>query len=104
VPGHPFYGTAEWKAVRLACLRRQQWRCAHCATSIAARGSSRVDHIKTRAERPDLALEPTNLQGLCIKCDAIRHADKGGSHQAASAPKCDANGWPTDPKHHWNKT
>jgi 5-methylcytosine-specific restriction protein A len=100
---HPFYGTDAWKALRLACLRRDHWRCTLCNASVAARGASRVDHIQQRTARPDLALVLSNVRTLCATCDNRRHAaDKAGAADAGMRG-ADANGWPTSHAHPWNR-
>jgi 5-methylcytosine-specific restriction endonuclease McrA len=100
MPGDPFYTTPEWRALRLRVLKAQGFRCAWCGVSIAMPGTARVDHVQPRLVRPDLALTATNLRGLCVLCDARRHAEKGQAR--ALKVGADANGWPTDPSHHWN--
>ena len=100
MPGHPFYSTPAWHAARLQCLRAHHWRCAWCGASVRRPGTSRVDHIKARAQHPELALVQANLRTLCVLCDARRHADKGGTE--VDKRGTDAKGWPTDPAHHWN--
>lgn len=101
-PTHPFYGTAAWKAARLACLKRARFRCAWCGDPVHGRGKARVDHIVPMRERPDLALVGSNLRALCTGCDARRHAEKGGA-LPYDERGCDAQGLPLSPSHHWNR-
>ena len=96
----PFYGSDAWKQARRECLRRWRYRCALCRACISGLGKSRVDHIKTRKDRPDLALVQSNLRPLCVPCDNARHAEKGG---AAPDRGCDQDGNPLSLNHHWNK-
>lgn len=55
-----------WKALRLAALRRDQFKCAHCG----ARGRLEVDHVKPVREARELAFTLANLQSLCGACHA----------------------------------
>jgi hypothetical protein len=98
MPGHPFYGTGQWKALRRQALIRDGYRCVVCHRSVRAFGASRVDHILERSLRPDLALSLCNVRTLCVDCDAIRHRAKGGGPAIVG---CDANGVPLVPGHHW---
>lgn len=53
-----------WKALRLAALRRDKFRCVKCS----ARGRLEVDHIISVRDAPDRAFDLANLQSLCPKC------------------------------------
>ena len=64
---------------------RDGWRCVLCRTSLHGLGRSRVDHIRTRHEAPELALVLANLRSLCPSCDNKRHAEKGGSPEVFAA-------------------
>lgn len=58
-----------------------------------------VDHIITIAARPDLRLDPTNLQSLCQHHhSALTMAYDSGRLDGA----CDPDGMPLDPSHPWN--
>lgn len=61
-----------------------------------------VDHKIPRAVRPDLALEPTNLQTLCGPChgQAKQHHERTAGDVLASGSS--SSGWPVDPGHPWN--
>jgi 5-methylcytosine-specific restriction endonuclease McrA len=97
----PFdYGSVEWKKARARALKRANYACEQCRADVRGRGRSRVDHRRTVKERPDLALEPTNLRVLCPTCDNRRHAEKGGADPMRG---CDAQGLPTSPSHPWNR-
>jgi hypothetical protein len=100
MPGDTFYTTPAWRTLRIRVLKAQHFRCAWCGVSIARPGTARIDHVLTRRERPDLALQATNVRGLCTLCDARRHAEKGRAD--IERVGADASGWPRDPRHHWN--
>jgi 5-methylcytosine-specific restriction endonuclease McrA len=76
----PFYRTNAWLTLRYRTLARDRWRCTVCGTSVRTKGSSRVDHIIPRKERPGLELDPGNVRTLCVSCDNKRHSEKGGRH------------------------
>jgi 5-methylcytosine-specific restriction endonuclease McrA len=57
-----YYLSPEWKALRLACLRRDHFRCVACGG-----GAVVADHIVSRhaGGRDELG----NLRALCRVCD-----------------------------------
>lgn len=61
-----FYDSREWQEVRYFVLKRDGRVCALCKET---KGQIHVDHIIPRATRPDLSLEPDNLQVLCKACN-----------------------------------
>lgn len=105
MPTHPFYGSIEWKAARLAALKRAGYRCENCGVSVARKHASRVDHKRPRDQYPELALDPSNLRVLCVDCDARRHAHKGNGKPAGEwidVKGTNSRGYPTSPAHPWN--
>ena len=99
----PYYRTAHWKALRLACLERDGYRCAVAGCHEAARVA---DHIETRPQDPQpcSADRLDNLRSLCLSHDAqvkerrrgIAQRKQGGVFRLKG---CDANGWPLSPAH-----
>lgn len=81
---NPYYQTAEWKALRLAALRRDGFQCviAGCGTR-----ASVVDHIKQRDAGGADALP--NLRSLCH-----RHHNMRPRLFQGRVAGCDADGWP----------
>lgn len=74
-----YYGSAEWKRLREACLARDGHRCTnpHCTTPERGAGGRLIaDHIIPRREGGEDAL--TNLRTLCPACDNRRHGKRGG--------------------------
>ena len=71
-PSHPylrsaripdaFLQTGRWRGLRAVYLKRHPL-CVHCGAPAA-----HVDHIVSRQVAPALALEWSNLQGLCVPC------------------------------------
>ena len=83
----PFYHTAAWKRARQAALMRDNGMCQACMERLRAgygirpRRAEMVHHIIPLEERPDLALELSNLRSLCSACHAQEHPEKGGSRR-----------------------
>lgn len=61
-----FYASIEWQAIR----REVRQRDVVCACGEMGRD---VDHIQLLYDRPDLALNPENLQYICLKCHKAKH-------------------------------
>jgi 5-methylcytosine-specific restriction endonuclease McrA len=61
-----FYKSKEWVRLRRLILIRDNFLCRMCGKFCAK--TAHVDHIKSRKSRPDLAMEPSNLQTLCAHC------------------------------------
>ena len=68
---HLFYRTPQWRALSKQVLREQPW-CACGATTTQA------DHIKSVRERPELALERSNVVGMCLPCHSRKTAREDG--------------------------
>ena len=56
--------TARWKALRMAVLERDGFRCKGCGCG----GRLEVDHVLPVRTHPDLSYSPANLQALCPPC------------------------------------
>jgi hypothetical protein len=93
-----FYASPEWRALRLACLRRDGYRCVVPGCSAPA---THADHTETR---PNLAyLCPadrlTNLRSLCGRHDSqVKELASGTRRNEGrfTIRGCDADGWPLD--------
>src|SRR4051812_37706799 len=74
----PYYGTAEWKHLRLRWLRRDGFMCAAptCTTPDRGKGGRLIAHhlIPRTKAGPDTL---SNLQTRCPTCDAGGHPEKG---------------------------
>lgn len=72
-----FYGSSEWRAFRESILERDNFECQWCKEQgrVTSKYNSilEVDHIEELKDRPDLALEPSNLRTLCKDCHNKRH-------------------------------
>lgn len=97
--GRDFLRSRVWAIVRARHLRAHP-NCSWCP----ARGPKgmTVDHVIRRADRPDLALDPANLQTLCGSChgSAKQHHERTAGDVLATGSS--SSGWPVDPSHPWN--
>jgi len=64
----PFYKSKEWYRMRNVILVRDNYSCRMCGAYVRPKGQNCVDHIISRRRRPDLSLDPNNLQTLCHSC------------------------------------
>ena len=69
-----FYATPEWRAARDTVIRRDGRVCKQCSQHIALTRDVTVDHIRPRSKFPGLALDLTNLQVLCRRCNSSKGA------------------------------
>lgn len=100
-PAHRrWYGLARWRKRRVEQLAREPW-CASCVNIGRRTPATVADHIEPH--RGDEAKFWTGaLQSLCLSCHN-RHkqsVERGGSPLLAG---CDADGWPLDRRHWWNR-
>lgn len=72
-----FYKSKAWQTLRNQVMLRDKSRCKWCGRVVFQAGGPRVDHIETLKNRPDLAMDITNLRLLCAQCDNKRHFEKG---------------------------
>ena len=68
---HIFYQSALWHNVRNQILSTQPL-CRHCILNGLLIPATEVDHIIDLKLRPDLCIEPTNLQPLCHSCHSSK--------------------------------
>jgi hypothetical protein len=97
-----YYASPHWKALRAACLARDQY---HCTVDGCEHGGAVADHIEAR---PDSA-EPTpldvlgNLRTLCRVHDAqVKEQRRNDALSRRNNGRfrvmgCDDDGWPLDP-------
>jgi hypothetical protein len=76
-PPDPFFSSPEWRRVRYEALKGADGVCQCCGAPPQRDKPLHVDHIKPRSRFPDLALDPDNLQVLCVDCNL----GKGASDQ-----------------------
>lgn len=70
-----FYDRAAWLQLRKWKLARDPL-CERCLEKSRASEARHVHHAQTVADRPDLALDPGNLQSLCIACHSSAHVSQ----------------------------
>jgi 5-methylcytosine-specific restriction protein A len=63
-PSDAVQRSPRWPALRLAALRRDDFKCVQCG----ARGRLEVDHKVPVRSAPEMAFELGNLQALCRSC------------------------------------
>lgn len=61
--GHAWYKSQAWLRLRARVLKEEPV-CRECGDRLA----THVDHIRPRRDFPELALDRSNLQGLCEQC------------------------------------
>ena len=69
-----FYTSSEWRLVREQVIQEQGRVCQECGSPIKDDFDLTVDHIKPRSKFPELALDKSNLQVLCRKCNSAKGA------------------------------
>lgn len=102
----PFYRSPQWKQLRAWVLKRDGYLCADCGKDLSG-GGAHVDHIVSRARRPDLELRPSNLETRCWSCHSRATAtrDRGFGNRPVEPDRgaCDAGGDPVWDGHPWNQ-
>lgn len=72
-----FYKSKAWQYIRYRVLERDNYECQECKrqgrvfTDFHKPDKHKrldIDHIKSLARYPELALEMQNLETLCVKC------------------------------------
>ena len=76
-----FYKSKAWRYRREHVLRRDGYLCQNCKRYGKRVEAVTVHHIQHLEDRPDLALEDSNLISLCNACHNKMHPEKGGGHR-----------------------
>ena len=63
-----FYNSTDWRHLRAKFFKKNPKYCKNCGKS----SNLQVDHIKPRSKFPELALEYSNLQILCQRCNSSK--------------------------------
>ncbi|QDV34031.1 HNH endonuclease signature motif containing protein [Tautonia plasticadhaerens] len=72
-----WYMAKPWRSLRALVLAEEPL-CRLCREHGRLTVASHVDHIRPRKERPDLALDRSNLRPLCRSChNRVRAAEDG---------------------------
>lgn len=89
--------SARWRVLRASVLAREPL-CRHCHARGVVTLATDVDH----ASGDPSDNRPENLQPLCHECHSRKTArERHGL--PADIPGCDADGWPANPAHPWNR-
>ena len=78
-------------------MSRDGYRCKRCGKGRREGVRLNVDHIRPRAERPDLALSAANCMVLCYGCHTRKTRDDARGYSLDVG----ADGQPADPRHPW---
>jgi len=65
----PFYSSRAWLDLRYRVLVASNGCCSCCKERPTPENPVHVDHIKPRSKYPELALDISNLQVLCRRCN-----------------------------------
>ena len=95
-----FYASPAWRALRLAALERDGFRCV---VPGCGKRATHVDHIvrQPHAATPTAADRLDNLRSLCAFHDAQVKERPSGTRQRGgrfSIRGADKDGWPMDPQ------
>lgn len=88
---HPFYNSEEWRRVRRQVLHRDNHTCVQCGKKA---DRMQVDHIYSRKDYPQFALQVTNLRTLCPTCHAHQATSFGRKADYKERPIINYNGYP----------
>ena len=72
---HAFYQSSEWKRFKVEAANELGRQCVDCGKTT---GRLDLDHNVSIDERPDLALEMSNVQWRCGSCHSRKTAKEGG--------------------------
>lgn len=73
---HAFYRCGAWLRKRAEILTRDNFECQKCKRRGKMSRAECVHHIKFLLNRPDLALDDSNLTSLCNICHNHFHPEK----------------------------
>ena len=101
MPGLGYYHSSAWRRLRKQRLQMDNYRCVVPGCGAIAK---RVDHIVSRKAGGTDTLD--NLRSLCVAHDNAIKEDARGTRRTDGklfVRGCDADGWPLDKDHPWNK-
>lgn len=87
----PFYHSGPWKMARKQRLMMDNGMCTACMAEfergerLHPRRATMVHHVLPITERPDLALDLSNMRSLCDMHHNREHPEKGGRGEAGRA-------------------
>ena len=91
----PFYASPEWKALRMACLERDHFRCVSCGDR-ATVADHKISRRRWFAERlPGSPDTLGNLRSFCGTCDRkVKEMSNGIRRNGGSTGVIGADGFP----------
>lgn len=98
-----FYRTARWQRTRKAQLAKQPL-CETCLSQGRTAAATVCNHADKEAKRTEEGFFAGPFTSECAPChDSVVQSDEKRAAKGL-APKvgCGEDGWPTDPRHHWN--
>ena len=77
-----FYGTKAWQDLRMVRIMQEHGHCQRCGKDFSDDLSQLIAHHKEHLtpqtlSKPDIALNPDNVEIVCKKCHAYYHEDRG---------------------------
>lgn len=70
---HTFYTSPEWRRLQAQVLKRDHYECQRCKKKGFVSRARTVHHKEYVRKRPDLALDPANLEAICESCHWEEH-------------------------------
>lgn len=70
---HAFYTSPAWRHLQAQVLKRDHYECQRCKAKGLVSQARTVHHIQYVKKRPDLALDPSNLESICESCHWEEH-------------------------------
>lgn len=87
-----------WRRLREQVFKRDGFLCVLCKAKGRLTVAAVCDHRKPLAKGGTNDMD--NLQSLCGPCDEAKTRIDNGAKPVTG---CNADGWPTDPDHGWNR-
>jgi 5-methylcytosine-specific restriction protein A len=72
------YSTSAWQAFRAWVKVDRKGLCERCMANGRLVNGEHVHHLIDPRERPDLILEPSNVELWCMSCHSSHHASERG--------------------------
>ncbi|SHF20494.1 HNH endonuclease [Seinonella peptonophila] len=82
-----FYRRKAWQQCRIQVLQRDHYLCQVCIIKGIYTPADVVHHIEHLKDRPDKALDMSNLQSVCHTCHNRLHPEKGNKRYDGSKKK-----------------
>ncbi len=73
---HEFYVSKEWRRKAKDILKQRNYECERCKKKGLVSDARTVHHKEYIKRHPELALEDSNLEAICVKCHYEEHHRK----------------------------